>query len=138
MSEEQKKQSTNVDKYVGQRLKARRLLLKISQESLAQSAGITFQQVQKYESAANRVSASRLYQFSQALDVSISYFFPDDTVSKKKPNAHLEKSTYFKEEVIESKETLILLRLYYSVKNPDSRKDILLFLKRMSNLYQDD
>jgi transcriptional regulator with XRE-family HTH domain len=64
-----------VDVHVGQRIRLRRRLLKVSQEALAESLGITYQQVQKYERATNRVSASKLLAVARALGVSIGYFF---------------------------------------------------------------
>jgi transcriptional regulator with XRE-family HTH domain len=64
-----------IDAHVGMRLRLRRTLLGIRQEDLAQMLGITFQQVQKYESGDNRVSASRLFQLSVLLDVPIAWFF---------------------------------------------------------------
>lgn len=68
-------ESDLVDVYVGKKLKERRIDLGCTQERLAQSVGITFQQVQKYERGVNRIGASRLYQFSRALKVPVSYFF---------------------------------------------------------------
>jgi transcriptional regulator with XRE-family HTH domain len=62
----------------------RRALLDVSQEKLAESVGITFQQLQKYERGANRVSASRLYQFSQSLEVPVDYFFQEYSDSGRK------------------------------------------------------
>lgn len=64
-----------VDLHVGLRIRLRRRELGISQEKLAESIGLTFQQVQKYERASNRVSASKLWEVAKALDVSIAYFF---------------------------------------------------------------
>ncbi len=64
-----------VDVYVGQRLREQRIRAGISQEKIAECTGVTFQQIQKYEMAKNRVSSSRLYQFSRILGVDISYFF---------------------------------------------------------------
>lgn len=64
-----------VDLYVGARIRMRRKLLGVSQEGLAEQLGLTFQQVQKYERGANRVSASKLHAISRALDAPISYFF---------------------------------------------------------------
>ena len=64
-----------VDRHVGLRIRMRRKELGISQERLAESIGLTFQQVQKYERAANRVSASKLWEMSRALSTSISYFY---------------------------------------------------------------
>ena len=64
-----------IDLHVGKRLRLRRTLLGMSQEQLGAELNITFQQVQKYERGANRISASRLWDMSQILDVPVSYFF---------------------------------------------------------------
>ena len=66
---------TNIDVLIGARIKGRRIALKISQTKLAEAVGVRFQQVQKYESGANRVSASRLLMIAETLFVPISYFF---------------------------------------------------------------
>ncbi|MFZ9134571.1 MAG: helix-turn-helix domain-containing protein, partial [Candidatus Puniceispirillaceae bacterium] len=66
-----------IDMHVGKRVRLRRTLLGMSQEQLGAELNITFQQVQKYERGANRISASRLWDISQILDVPISYFFDD-------------------------------------------------------------
>ena len=65
----------DVDLYVGGRVKMRRKFLGMSQEALAMIIGLTFQQVQKYERGANRISASKLFEMSQALKVPVTYFF---------------------------------------------------------------
>ena len=64
-----------IDMHVGKRLRLRRTLLGMSQEQLGAELNVTFQQVQKYERGANRISASRLWDISQILDVPISYFW---------------------------------------------------------------
>ena len=64
-----------IDRHVGLRIRMRRKELGVSQEKLAESIGLTFQQVQKYERAANRVSASKLWEMARALNTSISYFY---------------------------------------------------------------
>lgn len=64
-----------VDRHVGRRMRWRRRELKLSQEKLGEQLGLTFQQVQKYERGVNRVSAGRLFEASQVMDVPISYFF---------------------------------------------------------------
>src|SRR5258705_11438977 len=64
-----------VDRHVGLRIRMRRKELAISQERLADSIGLTFQQVQKYERAANRVSASKLWEMARVLNASIAYFY---------------------------------------------------------------
>jgi transcriptional regulator with XRE-family HTH domain len=66
-----------VDAHVGKRLRLRRGLMGLSQEKLGQAVGLTFQQIQKYEKGANRVSCSRLYEFARLLEVPASYFFED-------------------------------------------------------------
>jgi transcriptional regulator with XRE-family HTH domain len=64
-----------IDRHVGLRIRLRRKELGISQEKLADSIGLTFQQVQKYERAANRVSASKLWEMARALSTTVAYFY---------------------------------------------------------------
>lgn len=64
-----------VDKYVGSRVRMRRIMLGMSQEKLGEALGLTFQQVQKYEKGTNRIGASRLQQISAILQVPVSFFF---------------------------------------------------------------
>ena len=64
-----------VDLHVGARIRLRRRMQQVSQEKLADALGLTFQQVQKYERGANRVSASKLYEIAAALKSPVSYFF---------------------------------------------------------------
>lgn len=65
----------HVDKYVGEKLRKRRLMLRISQEQLANYVNLTFQQIQKYEKGLNRISCSKLYEFARFLKTDIEYFF---------------------------------------------------------------
>jgi transcriptional regulator with XRE-family HTH domain len=77
---------TAVDSHVGQKLRARRMFLRMTQTDVADAADISFQQIQKYERGSNRVGASRLQQISDALGVSPAYFFEGvPTVGKKTP-----------------------------------------------------
>ena len=64
-----------IDLLLGRRLRGRRRLMGLTQNQLALLVGVRFQQIQKYESAANRISAARLWRFCQALEVDVSYFF---------------------------------------------------------------
>ena len=66
-----------VDVHVGARVKLRRILLGMSQTALGNPVGLTFQQIQKYERGANRIGASRVYEFSRILEVPVSFFFDD-------------------------------------------------------------
>jgi len=70
-------ESWSVDGHVGQRLRTRRTLLGMSQEKLGEAIGLTFQQVQKYERGANRISAGTLYRLGQILGVRVDYFFDE-------------------------------------------------------------
>jgi len=65
----------SVDKHVGSRVRMRRMMLGLPQKALAEALDLTFQQVQKYESGKNRISASRLHQISQILKVPVAFFF---------------------------------------------------------------
>lgn len=110
-----------VDIHVGQKIRHRRWLLGMTQQQLADQVGIKFQQVQKYETGANRVSASRLWDISRALEVPPSYFFQglqDDT-----------KDMTDLEDLFTRKETLDLLRTYYAI--PESQRKRLFELARV-------
>lgn len=69
------RRADDVDRFIGQQLRIRRLLMGISQERLAREVGVSFQQIQKYESGVNRISARMLFYIAQLLDVQIDYFF---------------------------------------------------------------
>ena len=69
------KSPNQIDKHIGSRVRARRIMLGMSQKRLADALGLTFQQVQKYEKGVNRIGASRLLQIAGILDVSIEFFF---------------------------------------------------------------
>jgi transcriptional regulator with XRE-family HTH domain len=70
-----------IDRHVGARVRMRRMMVGMSQEKLGEALGLTFQQVQKYEKGANRISASRLQQISESLGIPLSYFFKGAPVS---------------------------------------------------------
>jgi transcriptional regulator with XRE-family HTH domain len=75
MANAKARRTTPVDHHVGNRTREARLALDMSQTDLAHACGITFQQIQKYENGANRVSASRLWQFAAVLGKPIGWFF---------------------------------------------------------------
>ena len=86
-----------IDVHVGLQVRLRRKELKISQEKLAETLGLTFQQVQKYERGANRISASKLYEIARSLRVSISWFFEglsDPQAGRMKDAAELQAPPY--------------------------------------------
>src|SRR3954466_7732510 len=84
-----------IDIHLGRRLRRRRRLLGLTQQQLAHACGVRFQQIQKYECAANRMSAGRLYQIAKVLDVPVSYFFegfeaPAETSAPREIEPHRE------------------------------------------------
>ncbi len=114
-----------IDLHVGAQVRARRILLGFSQEKLAEGLGITFQQVQKYERGSNRISASRLFNIGQLLDVPITYFY-DGVDDAKAPASNdatgTQKDSEFPEDMMRRKETLSLLRHYYSIQDAGLRQ----------------
>jgi transcriptional regulator with XRE-family HTH domain len=82
-----------IDRHVGLRIRMRRKELGISQERLAESIGLTFQQVQKYERAANRVSASKLWEMSRALSTNIGYFYEGLGEAIETPGSNLPRES---------------------------------------------
>ncbi|MGE0845299.1 MAG: helix-turn-helix domain-containing protein [Flavobacteriaceae bacterium] len=67
--------ATPIDEHVGNRMRVRRIMVGLSQEKLGELLGLTFQQIQKYERATNRISASRLFEIARILEVPVSFFF---------------------------------------------------------------
>jgi transcriptional regulator with XRE-family HTH domain len=126
-----------VDVHVGNRLRQKRALMGMSQEKLAESIDLTFQQIQKYERGANRISASRLYQLSKILNVPISYFFEKfgeegNEYGLKYSLSDNKQEEIINEDMLHNKETIELIRTYYSITDPKVRKDILGIVKTMA------
>ena len=84
-----------IDVHVGQRVRQRRVLCGLSQTELADAIGLTFQQLQKYECGMNRISASKLWQISQILDVPVQWFFKEfsDVKDVEKEAFHMKRET---------------------------------------------
>ena len=115
-----------IDVHVGRRLRQRRRLLGLTQEKLAQAVDIRFQQIQKYESGSNRISASRLWSLAKALDVSITYFFEGMNGSEPKLDFDLREEYGFAEApaegLLDEKETMDLVRYYYRLEEEPRRR----------------
>jgi transcriptional regulator with XRE-family HTH domain len=107
-----------VDVHVGKRIRARRLLLGMNQEALATALDLTFQQVQKYEHGANRVSASRLSAIADVLGVPVSFFFIEGPPDH---DAHMERP-----------ETIELVRCYYAIPEERVRRQFLQMVKAVA------
>jgi transcriptional regulator with XRE-family HTH domain len=119
-----------VDIHVGKRLRTLRKLKSISQEKLAKSLGLTFQQVQKYERADNRIGASRLYHIAQALAVPVSYFYKGVEGESDSPTyGFAEDGADDYSDIMERPETVKLVQLYYQIKDEDTRKQLIETIK---------
>ena len=127
--------SNPVDIHVGSRLRLRRTLQGMSQETLGDSVGLTFQQIQKYERGANRIGASRLFEFSGILSVPISFFFDDMDAELKthegRTKAALRGDDYEPDQLAR-RETLELVRAYYKISDPKVRKRIFELTKTLA------
>lgn len=126
-----------IDKHVGHRLRIRRTLMGMSQEKLAEATNVSFQQIQKYERGMNRVSAGRLYQLSNVLKVPVTYFFEE--MGKAPETAEYlglsdNDQTPFdgQPNIMENKETLDLVRSYYSIKDDKVRQNALNLIKSIA------
>ncbi|MEM6411690.1 MAG: helix-turn-helix transcriptional regulator [Pseudomonadota bacterium] len=102
----------DTDLHVGKRLRRRRRLLGMTQQELAEQVGVRFQQIQKYECGANRMTSSRLYDLSKALNVSVQYFF-DGLELNEGPGTPANDAERLEGDVLSQKETLELVRAYY-------------------------
>ena len=108
--------ATDVDIHVGKRLRRRRRLL-----DLAGQVGVRFQQIQKYECGANRVTASRLFSLSTALNVNINYFFDGLAADGKQAPAN-DQADRLSGDILSQKETLELVRAYYRLSERPRRR----------------
>jgi transcriptional regulator with XRE-family HTH domain len=105
--------ANDIDLHLGKRLRRRRRLLGLTQQQLAMAVGVRFQQIQKYECGANRISAARLWQLSEALEVQVSYFF--DGLAEQQDRAEAVERGEGGGEMFARKETLDLIRAYYQL-----------------------
>lgn len=109
-----------VDTHVGQRIRQHRILIGMTQQELARAAGVNFQQIQKYETGKNRVSSSRLWAISVALEVTIDFFFE---------GLEEEERQHFSESTTSHDEVMVLIRSYYAI--PEAKRKSLLNLARV-------
>lgn len=127
-----------IDVHVGGRIKLRRNMLGISQEKLGDALGITFQQVQKYEKGANRVSASKLQMMAEILNVEIEFFFKDAPRNVQSSNADKsiddpsEKFLSF----MSSTQGIQLNRAFVQIEDPKVREKTIQFVKAIAESYK--
>lgn len=115
-----------VDVHVGKRVRHRRWMVGMTQQQLAEKVGIKFQQIQKYETGMNRVSASRLWDISEALEVPVSFFFEGLGQDQ---NAEASLGEGVPADILADKEALELVRSYYAI--PENQRRRLFELARV-------
>jgi transcriptional regulator with XRE-family HTH domain len=129
-----KKAPNPIDRYVGSRVRMRRMMLGMSQEKLGNSLGLTFQQVQKYEKGTNRIGASRLQQISQILQVPISFFFegaPDQPARRDEAAETTPPPTYVAD-FLATSDGLALTRAFMRIDDPKLRRKIVELVEQMA------
>ena len=114
-----------VDKYVGSRVRMRRIMLGMSQEKLGEALGLTFQQVQKYEKGTNRVGASRLQQISEILQVPVSFLFDGGPSGAANTDGFSEGSSpAYVSDFLATSEGLALTRAFTRITDAKMRRSI--------------
>ena len=122
--------ATDIDLHLGRRLRRRRRLLGLTQQQLALRVGVRFQQIQKYECGANRISAARLWELAEALQAPVAYFY--DGLSEALEDQ--EAAAASGGEMFSRKETLDLIQAYYQLGERPRRR----LLDLAKSLHADD
>lgn len=130
------KTPTRIDEYVGSRVRLRRKLLGISQESLGDSVGVSFQQIQKYEKGTNRIGAGRLLDIAACLNMPVSFFFQGADASYVPP----EETTRGHDAggLRITREGIELAGLFAEIDDPSMRKKILSLVRVLAEHYNAD
>jgi transcriptional regulator with XRE-family HTH domain len=116
-----------VDKRIGQRVRARRLEIAMSQERLAELLGVTFQQVQKYEKGANRIASSRLLDIAEALDMNVALFFEGLSTASAAGRRN------YAEELLATPEGAELLKVFVAIKSMKVRRRAIELLRALNH-----
>ena len=109
-----------IDKHVGSRARMRRMMLGLSQEKIADALGLTFQQVQKYEKGANRISASRLHQLAGILQVPVPFFF-EGAPSQSRSGGKAESPNYVND-FLATRDGLTLTKAFMQIEDAKLRR----------------
>ena len=120
-----KKAPNPTDKYVGSRVRMRRLMLAMSQEKLGEKLGLTFQQVQKYEKGTNRIGASRLQHIAQILKVPVSFFFEGVSGAKQNEDGSSKAPVAdYVSDFLSSTDGLALTKAFTNIKDSKLRRRV--------------
>jgi len=125
----------SVDHHIAQRLQLRRVMLGMSQSDLAQRCGLSFQQIQKYETAGNRIPAARLFDLSQALETPVAFFFsglPGNLPPETKATRSARVSEQKENDPLTKNESLRLINLYWNLPSDFQRDMVMKMLKSLN------
>ncbi|MCL2331379.1 MAG: helix-turn-helix domain-containing protein [Proteobacteria bacterium] len=130
-------EKNTVDMHIGKRIQLRRNMIGLSQKDLGEKCGVTFQQIQKYESGANRIVASRLFQIGMILETPVSFFFSGlprqiatgDVVQNPR---RYKVSSPADNDPLSRNETLQLINLYWKLPSDDLRRSVMRLLMHLS------
>ena len=126
-----------IDAHIGQRMQLRRNMMGLSQKDLAARCGITFQQIQKYESAGNRIAASRLFDIAMALSTPVSFFYmglPGNMPSETRTNRTTKLSMPKSDDLISKNDSLKLINLYWKLPNDEQREIVMKMLRSLNGV----
>ena len=126
-----------VDRHIAQRLQLRRVMLGMSQSDLAQRCGLSFQQIQKYETANNRIPAARLFDLSQALETPVAFFFsglPGNLPAETKSTRSMRVSEPKENDPLTKNESLQLINLYWNLPNDSQREVVMKMLRTLNGI----
>ena len=126
----------SVDHHIAKRLQLRRVMLGLTQTDLAHKCGVSFQQIQKYETAGNRIPAARLFDLSQALETSVAFFFsglPGNFPPETKATRSMRVSEQSEDDPLAKNETLTLINLYWDLPTDAHRNNIIQTLKLLNS-----
>jgi transcriptional regulator with XRE-family HTH domain len=127
-----KKAPNPVDRYVGSRVRMRRMMLGLSQEKLGEALGLTFQQVQKYEKGVNRIGASRLQHLATVLHVPVSFFFETASQTDAVPHGLEEAPTPdYLSEFLATSDGLALAKAFMRIGNTRLRRSIVALIEEL-------
>lgn len=126
-----------VDEHIGHRMQLRRVMMGMSQKDLAKMCGVTFQQIQKYECADNRIAASRLFELSVALETPVSFFFAGlpGHIEREPRNGRLPKPCVSDRRAFDplaKNESLELVHLYWKLPSDTQRELVMKMLKTLN------
>jgi transcriptional regulator with XRE-family HTH domain len=130
-----KRPPDQIDVHVGNRVRVRRMMIGLSQERLGEKLGLTFQQVQKYEKGANRISASRLFRIAEVLNVPVAFFFdgvPGGREGGEAAGFQEDSPTPYMLDFIGTPEGLQLNRAFTRIADPAVRRHILNLVKSLA------